>query len=185
MGLDMWLRKVQKPEMDLSSIKTVEDASNAGLTYIEKENLDTPAYEDLKDYVVTRTLAVEKIDLKKIMNDYDLDVIVGRSKCRDNFGFSAKNGKKATISKKEMEEKYVFTEQQEFGLFQEEEVYYWRKAYDIQDFFYERHNVENCGYHAISKYDIEYLNEVFDEEVPTDCVDELNENEALFYHEWY
>ena len=63
-------------------------------------------------------------------------------------------------------------------LVNEEQIYYWRKDYDVQDYFYENYLVDNCMYVPISQDDLyAFLDE---DEIP-----DLEDGEQLFYHEWY
>lgn len=66
-----------------------------------------------------------------------------------------------------------------------EEIRYWRKAYDIQDWFHENIDgeVENTGFYILSVEQVLNFNKVFRED--RFGAEEPDEESALFYWEWY
>ena len=62
---------------------------------------------------------------------------------------------------------------------------YWRKAYDVQEWFHENLGVvvENTGYYLLNTEIIQQFNEAFLERpIPEEPPDEES---ALVYYEWY
>lgn len=82
-----------------------------------------------------------------------------------------------------IETKYTVSKEEIRFVCKCEEEKYWRKAYEIQDFFYDHYPVENVGYYKLSKEVIEEFNKRY----PRDAFEAEDETEssALFYHEWY
>ena len=81
---------------------------------------------------------------------------------------------------------YFYSTENELLVFKGNDVYYWRKAYDVQNMIYEMYNeetgkdIQNCGFHLMSDNIIEALENVYEVELGY-----LDEDEAFFYHEWY
>ena len=84
---------------------------------------------------------------------------------------------------KEIEEKYTIVKSVPHYIWIEEEEAYWRKHYDLQEWFYDSiDGVENCGYYILDADMIAEMNEQFGENVPAE---DPTDEEALFYNEWY
>lgn len=89
------------------------------------------------------------------------------------------------ISTDDIESKYTLNKIETCYFAKAEEVSYWRKEYDIQDWFHENLSVqvENTGYYILDENTIDEFNKAF----PDDAFDaeEPTDDSALFYWEWY
>lgn len=65
-----------------------------------------------------------------------------------------------------------------------QEIRYWRKAYDVQEWFYEQLDrpVENTGFYLLTKEDLELFNQRWDDMVDDDSP---GVESAIYYWEWY
>jgi hypothetical protein len=213
MGLDMYLYKVKKMKEEaakvlnnLTSEQIREKYPNALIFGMNNEE-EARLYEALLPYAQKVMVINRYLNLEKMKKDYDIpnDAYINGEGWTTNevhYSFYDNASKKSFDVKMtidELDKKYGFDETDEQYIVKEiEEVYYWRKAYKIQDFFYENHPVENCGYYLTSKDELEdlvdYATEIEVDEDDydnsfdisrIDLVDDDNEEEAIFYHEWY
>lgn len=84
----------------------------------------------------------------------------------------------------EMREKHLVNRVEVHNAFRKERVAYWRKDYEVEDFFMEKHDdgIENTGYYILDLETILEFNSYFPQELPEE---EPSETSALFYWEWY
>ena len=193
MGLDMYIYKVKTPtDAQMKEVQKYswEDLSDkTSLAAIAVDNFDF--YPDhinqlvpySKKTEINRTcLRYEDIYKHYGMNDREVTTV-----------HHSKNGICFYLRTNEKEKREVFLSYEEVSkyetvikqkvlVYEAEDVYYWRKAYDVQDYFYENFAVDNCKYVEISVEDLENIRECYDEDVP---IPTLGEDEHLFYYEWY
>lgn len=182
MGLDIWLFKIRKTKKDLSNVKTLDDIRQLGLnSFTEKGVKPSYMYDDLIPYCVEVMCENDYIDIDKIKKTYGLEDIYSES-IGGIYSFVDKNGKKISLTSDEIKDNFTVTRQEATYVFEEENVYYWRKRYDIQDLFYESYQVENCGYTEVDIETLEHIQKEYDEGL---IIPELGDDEAVFYHEWY
>ena len=83
-----------------------------------------------------------------------------------------------------MREKHLENRVEEHNVFRKERVAYWRKDYEVEDFFMEKHEdgIENTGYYILDLETIMEFNSYFPRKLPEE---EPSEDSALFYWEWY
>lgn len=189
MGLDQYIYRVKKPNIQ-DKVYTSDELRRMDLSKISVEDFkNNPVlYEDLRPYVVKRDVECKFYDLKKIVSDYGLpqnSSIWMYSMKGIEISGTTKNGERVNkaISTEEIEAKYVKTEILPYYIWEEEEVEYWRKHYDLQEWIYNNiYEVENTAYCILSTDLIKQLNKRFNEDIP---VEEPTEESALFYWEWY
>lgn len=189
MGLDQNIYRIKKPNID-NRVYTTEEISAMGLSkssVTEFENC-VNLLGQLTPYIVKRDVECKFYDVDKMIADYNLpkDSYIWK------YGFGGinicgktENGERIdkAISDNELQEKYIKMETLPHYIWKEEEVQYWRKNYELQDWIYEHINTaDNTAYCLLNTYLINELNATFGEDIP---VEEPTDESALFYWEWY
>ena len=189
MGLDMWIRRVRKPNLEDKeyTAKELYDM-NYSMVGVEDIENDMSGFEQLIPYTVVRNVLTDYYNKEKMIADYNLpkDSSIGMY---SNEGIQIsginKNGERVSqfIGNKDIEDKYTTTKSVPHYIWKESEETYWRKHYSLQNWFYDNlEDVENCGYYILDADLIAEMNEKFNESVSED---DPTDDEALFYHEWY
>jgi len=186
MGLDMWVRRVRKPDLE-DKVYTVEEISNMGYAMVAVEEVEEN-FEQLIPYTVVRNVLTEYYNKEKMIEDYKLpkNSRIGMYSY-EGIRISGRNDNDEYvgqfISREEIEEKYTITRSVPTYIWYEEEEAYWRKHYELQQWFYDNlEDVDNCGYYILDAERIAEMNTEFDEHVSEE---DPTDEEALFYHEWY
>ena len=189
MGLDMSVYRIHKPNLDKGKVHDMDDLD--GIVLADKE-ISSPMFRQLFPYCQKVRILNHYYDLKKIGEDYGItDPHIGGWKCDDNgsstYIYGSKNGNSEhfEISDDLIQSKYVIDREETCYVCVRDEVRYWRKAYDIQEWFHENipEPVENTGYYILTEEMLEAFNKEFPEdELP---VEAPSSNEALVYWEWY
>lgn len=184
MGLDMYIYRCSKPDLNPNK---VYDSSEIFGVVLTEEDLTEPMYHDLAPYCEKIHVINRYYDMERIRADYGLSEdawIWCYSGKGITIGDKTPAGKRnVEISNEDVETKYTVSKEEIRFVCKCEEEKYWRKAYDIQDFFYEHYPVENVGYYKLSKEVIEEFNKRYPED--TFEAEDATESSALFYHEWY
>lgn len=185
MGLDMWVRRVRKPNLE-DKVYTTKEIDRMGYASASVE--DAENIEQLIPYTVVRNVLTNYYNRTKMIADYNLpkNSYIGMYSY-DGIQIDGVNDNGERVSKfitrNEIEEKYIVTKSVPHYIWMEEEEAYWRKHYELQDWFYDNlEDVENCGYYILYADQIAEMNERFLEHV-AEC--DPTDEEALFYHEWY
>lgn len=189
MGLDQNIYRVSKPNLE-NKVYTAEEICAIELCKASVEEFEKDIYllGQLKPYVVKRDVECQFYDRDKMIADYNLPKDAGIWRFGGGgvtIGGADKDGNRIdqVISDAEIQEKYIKTETLPHYIWKQEEVKYWRKYYDLQDWVYENvENVDNTAYCILDKGLIMDLNEMFNEDIP---VEEPTDESALFYWEWY
>lgn len=189
MGLDQCIYRVKKLELS-ERIYTSEELGGMDLDKVAVEDFENckGLFGQLKPYMVKRDVLCKLYDIEKMIADYNLPS--GSRIWRYSYddielsGYDENNQQVSrAISRDEIERKYIKTEIIPHYIFSREEVCYWRKHYDLQDWIYEHvSNADNTAYCILSADLINELNETFDEDIP---IEEPTDESALFYWEWY
>lgn len=191
MGLDQYLYRVSKIGDGLAKRlegKNTSDVSGyfiLGREYIEDEEIQR-TFKDLLPYFTKVRMLRTEIDLDRIRRDngipqdaYWIDSRhVGNE--RSEITFALPDGTDKTVEWDA--QRYTFEEPFDAYVCQKEEVYYWRKAYDVQDYIYDAlkpTDVENCGYYLLSP---DIINDMVERGFIDYCFDDSGD---IFYHEWY
>lgn len=184
MGLDMEIRKVKKLELDPNVVYNRSDIHGM---LLEKGFERRPEYRALAPYVTSAKLRVTRLDKKKIMRRYHLSEEIGIVMYFDDGGIGIcddKTGKVILILGKELRENYTIRRVENCSIVGYETVRYWRKEYDLEDWFREHiGDIENCGMYKLSDETIKEFNKAYPEHAISDG--EINPDEPLFYWEWY
>ena len=187
MGLDMWIRRVRKPEIE-DKVYTTDELYDMGYAMVEVKDGDSSMFAQLTPYTVTRNVLTSYYNMEKMIADYNLpeNSSIGMISY-EGIRISGTNGDgervSQFVSRTDVNEKYTITKSVPYYVWSEDEEAYWRKHYDLQDWFYNNlKDVENCGYYILDADLIAEMNAKFNESVSED---DPTDEEALFYHEWY
>lgn len=188
MGLDMYVYRVQKPCLDVSKVYDRDDIYGV---VIDENEINAPMYCQLIPYCERLRVITHYYNFDKLKEDYGLsEVHIGGYSYDGNgaatFIYGVKDGEKfnAKIKDDVIMNKYIIDKEESCYVCKITEVQYWRKAYDIQDWFHENIpcNVENTGYYLLD----EDQRAEFNKEFPYDTLPEDSSEEyAYFYWEWY
>ena len=194
MGLDMYVYRVKKPQLEEKTY-TAEEISKMGLSSanVNEVEHEMSLLEQILPYTVVRNVTGSYLDKGKIIADYNLpkDSYVGMISHK-GIQISGQNGNGERVSQcvpsSVIQEKYIIYKTVPTYIWNMEEEAYWRKHYELQEWFYniieDAHDtqVENCGYYVLDADMIAEMNARFGEHVPEE---DPTEDEALVYHEWY
>ena len=184
MGLDMEIRRVSKPHMDDTIVYNREDIMGVVL---DEDELNLPMYRQLAPYTQELRVRSQYYDMEKIRKDYKLsDDSYISMMCSSCISITDRKTRKTVeIRSEDIDRKYTVERVEKRFVCDFEEIRYWRKAYDIQDWFHEHieEDVENTGFYILSGAMLLAFNKAF----PEDRIEaiEPDEEEALFYWEWY
>ncbi len=189
MGLDMYVFRVTKPQLDPG---IVYDRSALSGVIIDESDVDAPMYRQLLPYCAKVRVINHYYDMEKLAAEYGITnaYIGGYSFIQSEVKISLcgdKNGKNfyEQVPSELINSRYTIDREETCFVCSCEEVRYWRKEYNIQDWFYEHipGEIENTGYYALSEETIRQFNIAFpDDALP---VEPPSKESALMYHEWY
>lgn len=184
MGLDMELRLVSKPHLNRDVVYTGDDLPG-DIMAIPNDEIGLPMYVELRPYVQKIRFMNECWDMDKLRRDCGLPrdaFVTMRSSLGVDF-YDPVSHSTVWISDDDMKTKYTVRNEETRYAFRTREVRYWRKAYDVQEWFYEQLDrlVENCGFYRLSNEDLEQFNLRWNDTVD----DDLDDESAIYYWEWY
>lgn len=184
MGLDMEIRRVSKPHMDNS---VIYDRENICGIILDKEELKEPMYQQLAPYTQPLQIRSKYYDMDKIRSDYGLskDSYISMMSAQRIAITDRETHKTVEISSHDIDYKYTVERVEDQFVCNAEEIRYWRKAYDIQEWFHDHIDgeVENTGYYILSGDLCLKFNKAFQEDAIE--AEEPDDESALFYWEWY
>ena len=185
MGLDMFLYRAKK--LSDKAVKEVEgkEIYSRDYSYLNPEY--ESEFKSLIPFSRKVNVLVDYMDTDKIKKDFDIpnnahntvqSFMHGITKLGFNYGDN--DYKEVSITDTDMKEKYTITKLEQRYVVELNEIYYWRKNYELQDKLYELcdEQIENCGYHAVNEEMLRAINKHTDRTI-------TNKNGNLFYHEWY
>lgn len=189
MGLDMYVYRIQKPGLDAEK---VYDRNEIEGVVLHKDEIGEPMYRQLLPYCDELRVIIHYYDLDKIKEDYGLSEVYVSGYSYDDKGgrtfiSGVKNGEnfRAEIEDDVIQEKYIINKEELCYVCHTDEVQYWRKEYDIQDWLHDSIgcNVENTGYYILD----EELRSNFNSEFPEVPLpnEKTPDQYAYFYWEWY
>ena len=179
MGLDMYLYRARKES----------DFEKAGITIpLDEFEKHRDMYKALMPFLTKVDHLTPCYDIDKICQDFGLDRATIYLCFQSSDGerrFTDHAGNFANLTEDQVKKEYLIHKNITYYICDLCEVYYWRKAYDVEDAIYEACNfeVENCGYYrmtqkmlaAIKRKDPRFK-ERFHEDIS---------QKDIFYHEWY
>lgn len=189
MGLDMYVYKVRKAELEDREY-TTKELSDLNLSYVcvEDEYNVSDLYAQLLPYTIKRNASAECYDIEKMIADFNLpsNSHIGMLSYEMIVLYGTTDGGRYVrqeIFREDIENKYTITKTSAYYIWEQEEVEYWRKHYDLQDWIYDTlENVDNTGYYILNANVIAELNKKFNECLPEE---DPTDESALFYWEWY
>lgn len=185
MGLDQYIYHIRKPRLT-DKIFTSQEIFDMDLCKVpvETAHKEMSLYADIIPYATIRNVNIDYYDIEKIIADYNLPP-------GSNIGMSSYNGivlsgygangdyvKSPMISHVEINDKYTYTKTIPCYIWEQDEVYYWRKNYCLQEWM----DIENTGYRILDAEMIHKINDMFESDVPEE---NPTGDFALFYWEWY
>ena len=190
MGLDSYVFRVFKPEELEDRVYSLEEIKALGLSAYLAEYQDEPIFLELKPYCVRARIESPYINMQSIRATYgfgeNADVVALCSDGAITVSERCPDGSyhRQEISGEEMREKHLENRVEEHNVFRKEQVAYWRKDYEVEDFFMENHEdgIENTGFYILDLETIMEFNYYFPRMLPEE---EPSEDSALFYWEWY
>lgn len=190
MGLDSYIYRVKKPEGLADKVYSRDELGNMGLHAILAEYQDDPLICELKPYCVTVRVESLYINMQSIRDAYDFsedaDVVAQHSDGSIVVYEKRPNGIEHSqeISGTEMRDKHLLNLVDEHIVFRKERIAYWRKDYNIEAFFANKHDggIENTGYYILDLETIKEFNSRFSPKLPEEAP---SEDSALYYWEWY
>lgn len=185
MGLDMYVYRAKKPELDPDMTYDWDDLIGFRCPTDEVG----PAVSQIIPFCQKIHACSTVFDMKKIREDYELSehAYIAAS-TREGIYFRdderSKNQKDIMIPVDTIREKYSKVEKFDAWYCELTEVHYWRKAYQVSDWMNDTivGGTENCGFYYLSEDMIRDHNDMFPDN-PIDA--EFSYAEPLFYHEWY
>lgn len=182
MGLDMFIYRATKPSVNDTEIYD----RGAFELHIPEQEVGYSMYEEIAPYLQPVQMRSKYYDMEKIRADFGLsdEAYIGMSSYDGITVREPGSDNTVSISRWDIDEKYTKEEIETRYVCNLHEVHYWRKEYDVQNWFYDNlADVENCGFYIFGSDFIKDYNEAF----PYDPieVEEATEESALFYHEWY
>lgn len=183
MGLDQYIYHVTKTHYDEQHTFNRSELSDH--VVIPVQEIDLPMYAGLKPYCQKLKVLNEYYDVAKMRADHGLsdDAFIWRYTADSITIGDGKHD--VEIDDETVRQKYTIQKVEEEYVCHTHEVYYWRKAYDVREWF-EDHidsKIENCGYYPLSAETLEAFDRRFlDANFPRIPPDE---NSELVYHEWY
>ena len=157
MGLDSYVFRVTKPEGLEDRVYSLDEIKALGLSAYLAKYQDEPIFRELKPYCVKVRIDAPYINLQSIREAYgfgeDADVVAQCSDGTITVSERRPDGSyhRQEISGAEMREKHLVNRVEVHNAFRKERVAYWRKDYEIEDFFMEKHEygIENTGYYIL------------------------------------
>lgn len=182
MGLDMEIRRITKPELDSTKLY---DISDLNCIVLNEDDCQKEMYAQLVPYCQKIRVMKHYYDYDTIRADYNLPSDARLYAYIGGVAVFGNGKQEVELPTSLLDEKYTIDKQEICYVCNCEDVVYWRKAYDIQDWFHEHlaAYVENTGFYILSIDTIKEFNRKFPEDkIPHEAPDE---EQALFYWEWY
>ena len=153
------------------------------------DEIDRPILQQIRPYCKEIRIINHYYNLEKIGGDYGIENVRVCGWGHDEKGsyatFYGDEVRSFNIYDDLIQSKYTIDREETCYVCSQEEVRYWRKAYDIQEWFHEHIpvHVENTGYYVLTEKILTAFNKAFkDEKLP---VESPEDGQALVYWEWY
>lgn len=184
MGLDMELRRVSKPHLDPYRIYRPSEIDGV---VIPEEQIDLPMYRELRPYTQKIRTLNDYWEMEKLRSDYGLSdrSYICMVSDRGIRVCDPDNNNLVDVPQNDVDTKYTTYRTETGYACLTEEVRYWHKAYDVQEWFYQQFDdriVENTGFYLLTREDLEQFNRCWRETVDEDSP---NDESAIYYWEWF
>ena len=191
MGLDSYVFRIKKAQGLEPRVYTRAELDRLNLDYFFKGESYESLVQQLMPYSQEVQVKAPQIDFQKICKEHGLSdkaYICLRSGNGD-IGFidpMKKEDRKLIVSGADIQANFLVETTQPYYVHICERVAYWRKNYDVQDFFYENlDHVENTGFYLLNDEVITDFNLKVGDSLGGLPMEAPTEEQALFYHEWY
>lgn len=191
MGLDMYAYRFIKPSLE-DRVYERDELFEMGYGYFKPgATEDKPELlEDILPYTQQLKINLQLIDLEKLQKHYGFDelpqVAMISSEEQIYRGERAGEPYSITIKRQDLIDHFVYSSVMECVVFKYEKVAYWRKEYDVQDFFQESIGpIRNTGYRLIPVEVQHEYNRRFGDEMDRLPEEEATDRTAIVYWEWY
>ena len=182
MGLDQAIYRISRPKLENRTFK--RDELGDYELCIESEADETVLA--VIPYAAKRKVEFEFIDIEKLYKDKNIPSRACLGYCSpEEYKYTWKDGeefKSVTVKTKEILEKYIKKQIVDAYIWEQEELQYWRKNYDVQDYIYDETDADNCKY-CLIRTDIQ--RELINNYNADFEVEENTEDSGIFYWEWY
>jgi hypothetical protein len=184
MGLDQYMFRVSKVK-GIRKGRSYErdDSLLEGCIFIPAEEIDEDMYVALKPFATPIKMSDQVYNMERIIKDYNLsdDAYIG-SFIGGTITVTS-GDKRVSISDEEVHAKYITTRFRDIYAVASEEIYYWRKAYEISEFMNDAVGpVENCGFYAVNR---DVANDLLEYDSKIDPNDFPETDSNVMYHEWF
>lgn len=180
----MYLYLATKPEIDDKVVYDLDGLRKDGYICFTEEDAQSEYYEELLPYTQKIRGFRKDVDFDKIVRKYCLDNDIHWGYyCGEYRAINSHSDTILILPIDEINAKYVCVNTYDYYITELEELRYWRKAYEAQDFFYDNLKADNTKYCLVSNTLIQEYKEMFDDQVEIPSYDE--EKSGLFYWEWY
>lgn len=188
MGLDQYLYRPRKPEMDPAKVYDYESLMGFCIEEEDLQNTDTDMFRAIIPYCTRITVRKDLINFERLKQDYGMKDCFIAAITGDAYWFHGKKNSDGNDAGEKTEikipwdtmcEKYSI-ESVKPALFCElERVHYWRKNYSVSHWFEDVIGlIENTGYYRVDEDMVEDYNHEFPE-------DPITEEGPFLYHEWW
>ena len=185
MGLDMFLYKVKKMTKEgIKNLPKRRDEFPPNYIVIRKQVAkdEEDMVKDIIPYCESMKVSFDYMDFSKCLEDYHIDkddLCICEGHFNDSVKYNFKSGREIILSRDEYNN-YLYEKEEDCYVCKCDNIAYWRKNYDLEDKIYDAYDgiIENCGFYRINKED---AYELFKDS----NLDEIEDDEAFIYHEWY
>lgn len=197
MGLDMYMYKATKPELNTRKVHKYSDLEKDGYAIFEPQADGTlpQRLNDLKPFLVRLRCLARYYDVDKIRETFNMPADTHWSGFGSNgvyFSGCTESGeyKSITIAHDQCDE-FTYEKQSIFYVTTLDEVGYWRKHYTLDDKLTKHFMsargvvVENCGYYRMTKAAMRIVENYVKKHDTEGVFYDPEEIRSLFYHNWY
>lgn len=182
MGLDQSIYRISKPNLE-DRVFTIRELNDY---YVCRVDDVDETFLEVIPYTIKRKVEYEMINIEKMFADKRIPNHAYLSMTSSElYRYRWRDGnedKSIDIPTKEIIEKYVKNQIFDAYIYEQEELQYWRKNYEIQDYIYMETEADNCKYCLLTTDIQEKLIETYDADFE---VEAPTEESAIFYWEWY
>lgn len=183
MGLDQYVYWIKKPDYNEERIYNSSEVV-CGIIIPDDER-DDPTVQAVMPYCRKLKVINKHWNMEAISAAFGLSEKAYFYACFNGIAYVQDGSRKVEVNESDLDGRYTIDRIDDWYVCDTREVMYWRKAYDVQEWFHENLGVvvENTGYYLLNTEIIQQFNEAFPERpLPEDPPDE---EFALVYYEWY
>lgn len=196
MGLDMYALRIKKlTDSEIKNIKKTKKIPDKFISFLADKSNENEL-KDLVPFATKVSVNTEYIDMKKIKSDNGISenaYIGGEGYHGETISYTfidpdTRDYKKVDLTRDDILKNYIITEPEERFVVNGEPIGYWRKEYKLQDKLYDLYpgTIDNLGYHKCTPEMIDAMKGyAYDDEPYVGLNDKINDDDIIFYHEWY